>query len=437
MMKIVAAVLFNLAALAVLLPWLRRQWQWAGTGRWRAVFALGLGLRVATGMVRNWPLQLDASYMNRIGKHITNQLWTAPLTFWHTLTDAIVVFQFNTYQALYQNTSNTWILIKLLALLNIGSLGSGLVNGLYMSVFVFVGSWQLVRALAVCLPHTPAGAGVVAFLLWPSVWFWDTGLSKESVLLGSGAWLVAQVVYALHGPRESVAGRRWVGWWLGTVALALLHFYSRYFFAMPLLGVLLGIGLAHGLQWVGLGRRHWAQALAVGVVLGVGAWLAPQLSVAFRINKFTHQVVRVYTDEMNRTAGRPHITYPDLRPTMESIAAHAPRAALNALTRPWLGEARQPMYVAAGFENLALLGLLALAAVALARGRGGHLPFVWGLGLSIFCLALALLVGLTTPNFGLLSRYRSEMLPFLVLLLLQNDYAAAALRGLGHPKAAN
>jgi hypothetical protein len=436
-MKVVVAVLCNAALLAVLLLWLRRQWQWAGPGWWRGALALGLALRVGVGMMRNWPLQLDATYMNRMGKYITNQLWTDRLAFWHTFTDAVVIFQFSTYRAMYQSTSNTWFLIKVLSILNLGSLGSGLVNGIYLSLFAFVGCWQLVRALAVCLPRTPAGAGVVAFLLWPAVWFWDTGLSKEAVLLGSGAWLVARVVQALHEKQKPGSNRRWVGWWLGTAALAMVHFYTRYFFAMPLLGVLLGIGLAHGLQRVGLGRRHWVQALAVAVVLGAGLWLAPQLSVAFRINKFTHQVVRVYADEISFIAGRPHITYPNLRPTLESIAAHAPQAALNTITRPWLGEAWEPMYLAASFENIALLSLLALALLALVHGRAGNLPFVWALGLSVFCLVLAILIGLTTPIFGLLSRYRSEMISFLVLLLLQNDYAATALRWLARPKAGN
>ena len=87
--------------------------------------------------------------------------------------------------------------------------------------------------------------------------------------------------------------------------------------------------------------------------------------------------------------------------------------------------------VAAGLENLLLLALLAVALVATARGRAGHMPFVLSLGLAIFCVVLAALMGLTTPNFGSLHRYRSDLLPYLVLLLLQNDYAAAALRRLG------
>lgn len=432
-MKVALAISLNGVLVAVLWPWLRRQWRWAGPGWWQVVFVLGLGLRIGVGMVRNWTLHFDAEYMNRMSEKVTAQLWSDPGGFYHTFTGAITVFHFKYYDAVYQSTSNTWILIKLLALLNLASLGVGWLNGLYLSIFAFVGCWKLVRILAERLPRTPAGAGAVAFLLWPSGWFWATGLSKEAVLLGSGTWLVARALGAMYEERntdEPAPAWRWARWWLGTIALVLLHFYMRYFFAMPLLGVLVGIGLAHGLQRMGLGRRHWVQALALAMVLGIGVWLAPQLSVAFRINKFTHQVVQVYADELASADQLPHMVYPDLRPTVESIAAHAPRAAFNALTRPWLGESRQLLYIASSLENLLLLALLGLAVVALARGRGGRFPFIWGLGLSTFCLTLAILVGLTTPIFGLLSRYRSEMIPFLVLLVLQNDYVAVALRWL-------
>lgn len=433
-MKIAVAVLFNLGLLALLVPWLWRQWRWAGPGWWQMVFALGLGLRVAVAIGRNWTLRNDAGYMSRMGKYLTALLWEDQAAFWQTFTGTVAKFQFSTYVAVYQSTSNTWFLIKVLAMLNLGSLGVGWVNGLYLSIFAFVGSWHLVRGLAELLPRTPAGAGAVAFLLWPSIWFWNSGISKEAVLLGSGAWLTARVLAGLYAADvKTASGRQWAGWWLGTVALALLHFYMRYFFAMPLLGVLVGIGFAHGLQRLGL-TRWWMQVVAVGLVLGLGVWLAPQFSVAFRLNKFTNQVIRVYNDDILHAGERPHFEYADLRPTLKSLAGHAPLAALNTFTRPWLGEAKELFYVACSLENVALLTLLALALVSLLRGRGGRLPFVWTLGLSIFCLTLAVLIGLTTPNFGLLSRYRCALTPYFLLLMLQNDYAAAGLRWLSRPR---
>ena len=87
--------------------------------------------------------------------------------------------------------------------------------------------------------------------------------------------------------------------------------------------------------------------------------------------------------------------------------------------------------MAVGLENLALLLVLGVAGVAVGRGRGGHLPFALVLALLVYCLALALLMGLSTPNLGTLNRYRAALLPPLLLLALQNDYAARLLRRIG------
>ncbi|MBH8556811.1 hypothetical protein [Hymenobacter negativus] len=433
-MKVVLAILLNAALLAGLLPWLRRQWREAPAPWWRAALVAGLGVRVAVGLLRNWDLQLDAKFMSDLSQPITAQLWAHPGQAWQTLTQAVTLIHFKYYTAVFQGLSNTWFFIKALAFLNLASGGIGWLNGLYLSLFAFVSSWQLVRVLARVFPNTPAGAGAVAFLLWPSVWFWATGLSKESLLVGSGAWLTALVLERLYedsAVRPPATWRSQAGWWVAVGVLAFVHFKMRYFFAAPLLAVLVGIALVRSLQVRGLARPRWAQAVALVTVLASGLWLAQQVSVAFSVNKFTNQVVRVYTSDLPNLVGRPHFEYPDLRPTLESVLSYAPLAVANTLTRPFLGEARELRLAAAGAENLLLLVLIITAAVGAVRGRAGHLPFILGLGLLIFCIVLAALMGLTTPNLGSLHRYRSDLMPYLVLLLLQNDYAATVLRRLG------
>ena len=430
-MIIALALALNAALLAVLLPWLRRQWHWAATAQWRGVLAFGFGLRVLVGLVRNLHPKEDAAFMSGVSDIVTTRLVAAPSTAWTILTQAITVFPKGAAASdfVFQNTSNTWILIKILAVLNFGSLSTSWLNALYLSLFAFVGCWHLVRRLADVLPATPAGAGAVAFLLWPSVWFWSTGISKEAVLLGSGAWLTAQVVAYCYG--RPLPPRTQLKWWLGTLALALLHFGMRYFFALPLLGVLAGVGIGQALWRARLLRQRWQQLAVLAAVLAVGVWLAPNAGSAFRLNKFTNQVIKVYSTNLEQSKDKPHFEYPSLRPTVASVAANAPLAVANALTRPWLGESWQPMYVVAACENLVLLVLLGFALGAAIRGRTGHLPLVLALGLVTFCVVLAFLIGLTTPNLGTLNRYRCAFIPFFLLLLLQHDYAAAWLHRLG------
>ncbi len=418
----------NAALLAVLLPWLRREWRCL-SGPWRWALGLGLTLRLAVGGVRGINPFWDAAYFGDLGQLLNAQFWADPAGAWQSLTGDAV--RFAGQQIVFYGMSNTLFMGKIIFVLDLASLGVSWMNGLYLSLWAFAGCWRLARVLAQVLPATPAGAGVVGLMLWPSTIYWAVGLSKEAVLLGSATWLTALVVARLYGPPVVRNWRRTLGWWGGATGLALMHFDMRYFFAAPLLGGLLGLALVQGLRRRGWARRHLAQVLVLGAVLGAGAWLAPQVSGAFRLNKLTSQVIRIYDLNLFMSVGRPHFEYPDLRPTAASFLAHTPQAAWNTLTRPWLGESARPQYVLAGLENALLLALLAVALTALARGRGGRLPFALAVVLVGYCLLLTVLIGLSTPNLGTLSRYRSVLLPFWLLLLLQNDYAAAALRRLG------
>lgn len=426
-MKLALAIILNIGLLAWLLPWLRRQWL-AVSGPWRLALLLGLGGRLLVGGLRGWNPIKDAAYMVYGSRVLTAQFWAEPTAALQTLLGNELHFQGDHF--VYYGMSNTFFSIKLLAFINLFSASSALLNGLYLALVNFLGCWWLARELARTLPGTPAGAGLLGFVLWPSVLFFATGISKEAVFLGSGAGLLALMINLFWGTKKPSSGVR-AAQLLGLLALAVVYFKMRYFFAVPLLGSLAGLAVLRLLQPLGLARSRGAQVLLLVSILAGGAWLATEVSVAFRLNKITNQTVRIYEHHLHTSLNRPHFEYPDLRPTPESLLRHAPLAAVNALTRPWLGESWQVQYVVGGLENLLLLALLAVALWALVRGRAGNLPFAVVLTLVVYCVSLAILLGLSTPNLGSLSRYRSGLLPFLLLLLLQNDYVAAVLSRLG------
>ncbi|MBT9392540.1 hypothetical protein KLP40_05130 [Hymenobacter sp. NST-14] len=418
--EILLALWLNAGLLWLLLRWLPRMRQLSGIGRW---VLPTLVLKLGATALSVWLLSDDGRYFQYWSGRLTDQLWHAPGQWGRMLfADA---FHWQGQALVFHGFSNTLFLIKLLSIFNLASLGTAALNGLYLSMFSFVGCWELVRQLRLRWPLAPAGAGVGAFLTWPTVVYWTSGLTKESLLVGSGALVLALVVYLAYGP----ATRRWRAV-AGLLGVALLHFKMRYFFAVVLFGNLVGLGFTRTLQHLGAARSRWTQTALLLALLSGGAWVAGEVSPLFRANKFTSQLQRNYSSLLKTSRNRPHLVYPDLRPTTASVVEHAPRAVFNTLTRPWPWEGRSALYAIAGLENLALLALLLLAVVAVGRGRPGQLPFALVLALLLYCLILAALLGLSTPNLGTLNRYRVSFLPFLVLLLLQNEYAARLLRWL-------
>ncbi|TGE24631.1 hypothetical protein E5K00_05295 [Hymenobacter aquaticus] len=413
--------MLNGLLLGGLVLWGRRQYQVPGLGRWLLPL---LALKLVAGAAACYLLSEDGAYYQRWGLALTEQLWERPGKWLQTL--AGDYFWHGGASLTFHGYSNSFFLIKLLSGLNLASRGSLLLNGLYLSVFCFVGSWELTAAVARALPATPRGAPLVAFLLWPTVVYWTAGLTKECLLLGSGAWLLALVVRWLYGaeaPRPATLA--------GAVALAVLQFKMRFFFAALLFAALAGLAVIRLTQHLGGARRRWVQAALFAATLSVGGWGASEISPVFRLNKFTNQLIRINSDLLAGAQARPHIEYEHLAPTVESMLRNAPQAIGSALLRPMPWEDAAPLYVGAGLENLLLLAVLGALGVALWRRQPGQLPFALVLALGFYCLALAALLGLSTPNLGTLSRYRSALLPYLLLLALQHDVAARWLRRIG------
>jgi hypothetical protein len=258
------------------------------------------------------------------------------------------------------------------------------------------------------------------------------GLTKETLLLGAGAGLVAAVLPAIYGGWPA-------GFWasLGRAVLALVLAWLivriRYFFALPLLSGLLVLGaLRVAAQRGWLRRRRLAQACGLGLILGLaGGAMVLLHQHPYVLRYFCREINANYLHGLQSSVGRPHIAFADWQPTPLGLLQHAPWAAVQVLVRPWLGEAKQAFYLAAALENLLLMSLSALALLAAWRGRAGRLPIGFVAVMAVHCLLLAAFIGLTTPNLGTLSRYRTAMLPWLLLLLLQNDYARGLLRKLG------
>jgi hypothetical protein len=425
-MKLLIALLLNALLVAGLAGWLRAEYRRAAPSLRRWLLP-ALALRLGAGLLPHGP---DSRFMSFWGQALTAQFWARPGAGWalwrgHELHAGAQVLDMYEW-------SNTLFTIKILGLLNFASLGNAALNACYLSLFCFMGCWGLVRTLARLFPAAPVGAGALAFLLWPSVVWWCSGITKEALLLGSGAALTAMVLSKLYGNAPAWRTAR-LGSWLLLGLLAWLHLRLRYFFALPLLGCLLalaGTTLATRRGWLPAGWRWQLLALAGGTGL---AGLLVVLVGGEPVSKafVTSQLWQNYLHGLATSAGRPHLVYAGLKPTLGSVASYFPLAAFQALARPWLGESAAPLYVVAGVENLLVIGLLATAAWRAARGQPGRLPAGLVMALLLYCLVLAGLIGLSTPNLGTLHRYRAVLLPWLLWLLLQSDHARRLLRRLG------
>ncbi|GAB2967995.1 hypothetical protein GCM10027048_43520 [Hymenobacter coalescens] len=420
-MKLLLLVAGNAAILFGLSRWLLAQHR---LPRLRRYLLPALALRLIAGAISTIRPSDDALHFHIWAGRFAAQLWAEPAGWLHMLGSE--EFHFGGYHMVFHGYSNTLFFIKVVSALNVVTGGSMLVEALYLSVASFAACWMLVRVLSQLFPGT-RGAALVGLLLWPSATYWSSGITKESLLLAGCALLLAAALRLLYEPAPAVR----LGWVLLALLGAWLSFKMRFFFGGALLAVLLALAVVRSAELLGGPMRHRsAQALLFGVLLVAGIWLAGQVSPVFRFNKFASQLTRTYAALLQKSAGRPHVALPELAPTPESILRYTPKAVASTLFRPFAWEGDTVFYGFAALENLALLILTAAALWDCFQQRWAPLPFALALALLTYCLLLAALVGLSTPNLGTLSRYRAPWLPLLVYLLVSQPTAGGWLRRL-------
>ncbi|MDX5348386.1 MAG: hypothetical protein LPK19_14210 [Hymenobacteraceae bacterium] len=339
--------------------------------------------------------------------------------FWSDAGSAVMreVLQFNEY-------TKALSLIKLLSLLNFITGYNYYLNGIYLSIFCFAGSWFLVRTIHRLFPET-TGAALVAFLFFPSVVFWASGVMKESLLLGCIFALVAIALRFTYSRYKYLL--------LETVLALCCVFIIwdiKFFVGGVLFPVLLAWWLVSWLkQKTPALRGAIKETVLFFVVLVTVVVVVMQLHPVLRSTNFLQQeIVRAHDLLLEKNVGQPVIVYQNLEPTFSSFIRNTPLALFSVLFRPLPGEGNSWLWWAQGLENLVLIVLFLFAIVSILNKKERSFE-LFHLALVVYIVVMAVFLALSTPNLGTLSRYRVVFLPFLVYLLLQNNYLIRFLGG--------
>ena len=316
----------------------------------------------------------------------------------------------------YHGYSNSYFVVFLLSFLNLFTHSQYFLNALYFSFFSFFGTWQLTKTLVLVYPENKAAA-IVAFLFFPSVVFWSAGVTKEAVYIGALCWLVSAILNLVFKNITSVTKES-----ASAVVAAYLLWKIKFYYAAIIFPLLFSFAVVTWAKKKYLFAKAFKyQFLVFGVCLTGLSLIVSQMHHVFELNFFFYQLTENYNQLSALSQNKPHISYPDLEPTVLSVLMHAPLAFLQATLRPFIWESNSWFYRIAGLENFIILILVGGCIVYLWHHPPQRLD-VFVFILLVYIFIVGALIGLTTPNLGSLSRYKTAYLPFLVYLLLQNNY---------------
>lgn len=327
---------------------------------------------------------------------------------------------------LLQNANDEWkgaarsvFFVKIASLVSITCAGNYWIASLWFSLLSFLGCLYLVIQLNRQFAGS-GGAAAWAFLFFPSVVFWSSGIIKESLGLAA--------LTCLSGLFIQVAMKKSPRWWeflIAAVSGWILWNLKYYWFALflPVTATTLLV------QWVMskmIRPMRWRWLLWIGVFLILCAAVS-LIHPNFHMDRLLHVVVENNQAFSAASESGDLIHYYQLQPGFPSIALNAPWALVSGIFRPFPWEVGNFLQAAAAIENVVLLVLLISALSRMGRLHPSEHSLI-SMAAVVYILLLCIFLSLSTPNLGTLSRYRIGFLPFLVFMISHQNPLVGKLR---------
>jgi len=311
----------------------------------------------------------------------------------------------------WYNSPTEFIVIKFGSFFSILCFNTYTVIALFFAFLSFTGMWQMYRTFLKIYPSLYKEFAIAVFFL-PSVFFWGSGLMKDSLTIGFLGWL-------FYGFYQGLIGKRNI---LKSTAIVLISAYLIYSIKVY---ILLSF-LPPALFWVFMENnkriknqaiRMLAKPLFIIVGLAVAYFGATRLTegdARYDIDKIGERsrINTRYLTQQVATGSAYNIGIFD--GSLGSMVKVGPQAIIVSLYRPFIWEVRNPIMLLSAIE--ASIFIFLTLRFFYKTGFIKTLKFIGSKPILVFCfvfsLVLAFGVGTNSGNFGTLVRYKIPLMPF-------------------------
>jgi hypothetical protein len=319
--------------------------------------------------------------------------------------------------------STEYFVVRIAAFFGMFCFNSYVAIALFFATASFSGMWALYMTMAKIRPHVYKELAWTMFYV-PSLFFWGSGLLKDSLCLGALGWL-------FYGFYRGTIQKQNVGKSL------LIAFLAAYILFRIKVYILLCF-LPAALLWVfnensARIKNATLRMLAKPVFFAVGGLVAVFAAAnltkgdeRFDVDKIGERS-KITADYLYETSVKQEGSGYYLGKqdgTLGSMAKLAPQAIIVSLFRPFLWEAHNPVMLLSALEAMFFLfftlRIFWRTGVSTTLALIGSTPIL--LMSFIFSLIFAASVGITSSNFGTLVRYKIPLIPFYLggLYILQS-----------------
>lgn len=324
------------------------------------------------------------------------------------------------------DSSTEYFVIKVIALFSLFTFHTYAADALLFAAISFSGIWAMYRSFYRLFPRLHREFAI-AMLFIPSVFFWGSGILKDTITLGALGWATWAIIELFIRKRALVK----------TSIILFAALYTIYSIKIYIVLCFLPAAIV----WIFLANAEKIRSpiirigiapfmLAIGGILGYYAMLQIGADNARysldKVSETAEITARYLTYVGEQQGGSVYTLGDDYDFSPAGMLRKAPLAINVTLFRPYLWEAHNVVMLLSALESLATL-LLTIWVIYKA-GIGNLIKYVLARPIISFCLLFALAfsfaVGISTYNFGSLVRYKIPMFPFYIAGLFILRYLA-------------
>ena len=317
------------------------------------------------------------------------------------------------------NNSSNLLVMKISAIISFLSFNKYLVISAFFGLFSFIGIWKLFYVFNEINNRRHTKLLAISVLFLPSVWFWGSGLNKESICVGALGISIYLLYKIFIKKKFSFAGVL-----LMLCMLYILTIVKSYIIIILIISFAI-VFVYHFISRI----KNIVIRIGVFMILFVTVYIV-LYNINFNeivqdfVNTAVKQIQSLQTsyqlsqddDERSRAT----FMLPEVNPSLDNLVSNMPVVITSCLFRPFPWEARKVIIFFSSLE--ALLMLLSTLYIFTKTYFIGFFKYIFNNNYALFCftfsLLFALVIGYTTFNFGTMVRYKIIFLPFYFFTLI-------------------
>ena len=324
-----------------------------------------------------------------------------------------------TSQMYWYTSPPEFIISAIGAFLGLFTLTTFLPTTVLFTALSFIGIWKMFVVFTKLYPKLIKQMAW-AFLFIPSVVFWGSGFMKDTITFSCIGWVVHFFYLIFYENKKPVANS------LAAMFFLYIIFIIKSYIVMAFLpaALLWGVGLLSYKiknQRLIIIARYFLYITAIIGLVVIGGRLQSEMFGEYNVESLASKSysTRSYLLRVSTEQDGSGYDLGDMDPTLMGMLEKAPAGINVTLFRPYPWEARKPIVMISAIEALFFL-LFTLAVLF----RNNPLRVLYRILADetlqfclIFTLVFAFAVGISTSNFGSLSRYKIPCMPFYTAFL--------------------